>query len=95
MSEKKIGISFDEKFGKERSDIIKQKLRLSKMGISYERPDMFGENNPSKKLKVRNKISEIKKENDKIKITCEYCKRDFTKQNYIKSHGEKCKNYKL
>jgi len=95
MSEKKMGISFDEKFGKEKSDIIKQKLRLSKLGKSYERPYMFGENNPSKKLEVRNKISEIKKENDKIKITCEYCKKDFTKPNYIKSHGEKCKKYKL
>ena len=56
-----------------------------------KKPEIVGENNPSKNPEVRRKISEKKKEFDKIKIKCEYCNKEFTKPNYIKSHGIKCK----
>lgn len=52
---------------------------------------MCGDSNPAKTIKSREKISDKKRENDKIKIKCEFCNKEFTKPNYIKSHGKKCK----
>lgn len=93
-SQEQIGITYEQRYGIEKAKIIKQKLREKSTGRKIDRRDILGENNPSKRLDVRNKISEIKKQNDKIKIRCKYCNKEFTKPNYIKSHGEKCKNYK-
>jgi len=93
-SEEQIGISYEQRYGVERSKIIKQKIREKSINRKIDRPDILGENNPSKRLDVRNKISEIKKQNDKLKIKCKYCNKEFTKPNYIKSHGNKCKNNK-
>lgn len=95
ISNRLIGISYEQRFGFEKSEIIKEKIRKKNKGRKIERPDLFGENNPSKRLDVRNKISENKKKNDKIKIKCEFCNIEFTKPNYIKSHGNKCKNNKI
>ena len=91
LSEKFINISYDERYGIEKSEIIKQKITEKSIGRSYNRSDMCGENNPSKTQESRKKISDKKKESDKIKIKCEFCNIEFTKPNYMKSHGKKCK----
>ena len=91
LSEKFINITYEERYGVERSEIIKQKNREKSIGRSYDRTDICGENNPSKTQESRKKISDKKKENDKIKIKCEFCNIEFTKPNYIKSHGKNCK----
>jgi len=91
LSEKSINITYEEKYGIEKSEIIKQKNREKSIGRSYDRSDILGENNPAKTQESRKKISDKKKESDKIKINCEFCNIEFTKPNYIKSHGKNCK----
>lgn len=91
LSEKTLNISYEEKYGIKKSEEIKQKIREKNTGKSYERLDMCGDSNPAKTIKSREKISDKKRENDKIKIKCEFCNKEFTKPNYIKSHGKKCK----
>jgi len=91
LSEKLLNITYIDKYGTERAESIKQKCREKNTGKHYDRTDIIGENNPSKNEEVRKKISEMKRENDKIKIKCEYCNKEFTKPNYIKSHGKNCK----
>jgi group I intron endonuclease len=84
ISEKFINITYDEKYGIEKSSIIKNKLKEKSTGRSYDRIDMCGENNPAKTIEARKKISDKKKELDKIKMKCEYCNKEFTKPNFIK-----------
>jgi len=91
ISEKLKNVTYEDKYGIEKSEIIKQKCREKNTGKSYDRYDMCGDNNPSKTIEARKKLSEKKKENDKIKIKCDFCDKEFTKPNYMKSHGKKCK----
>jgi len=91
MSLCRKGIYYLERYGEERSKEIKlksgKKLKGKNTGL---RPYMVGDRNPSKNEDVRKKISLKKKENDKNKIWCSHCGNNFTKPNFIKSHGEKC-----
>lgn len=96
MSSSQKGKSYEEKYGKDRSIIIKNKFKKSMMGkYKKSNPKIIGVLNPAKRSDVRKKISTAKENNDKYKILCTYCFREFTKQNYIKSHGEKCKCKKI
>jgi group I intron endonuclease len=92
LSKIRKGLTFIEIFGEEKTKLIKNKIIESNKGRIFNkpRPDMIGDKNPSKDINVKEKISDKKKENDN-KIMCEYCKKEFTKPNYIKSHGKKCK----
>lgn len=90
------GISYEERYGKKKALIMKQRMSLASTGRTYKAPArMFGDGNPSKCIKIKNLISRKKKLADKTKYLCNYCNRKFTIQNYIKSHGESCNERKV
>lgn len=90
MSEIKKNISYEERYGKDKSDEIKRKFSKTTLGKKVgPRPNIMGDKNPSKRKEVLKKISEKKREMDKNKIACEFCKKNFTKPNYIK-HRNTC-----
>lgn len=89
-----------KKYGKEKADEMEAEFRKNlipklKGKVLPPRPDVLGENNPAKRLDVREKITNFAKNRIRRQVVCELCGFQ-TYDTHIKQHqrGNKCKQLK-
>lgn len=88
----RIGISFEEAYGKERSDEIKSKMSVNSMGIKNS---FFGKTHTDE-TKMLISLSKIGipspfKGIPKSKIMCPHCQKECNAGNAARWHFDKCK----